>query len=663
MGVADDGGGVVLGETAALRVAADVQARHDSPVLVEGVAVGVGADAVGHAEGEDVGDLGGVERRLEEGVQTVGALAEVLVAAQAGELVVAGDGLLQLVGRHLDGLSQLLEGVALGSGGLLDLSGGALADLLDVVAPRLALDILVDVPVAGMAVGHGVNLLGVLGVEDLVGLLLGLTDGDLGEQVAGDVLVAEALAVLVHQQERVAAQGAAEGVGHDGSGGELRSGAGPGGHLQAHTHVGGVALVVGGGPAEHHLEGLVAVVGAHLGVRAVVTAGVHDSLGVDLGDLAVGVLGPSAAHSALVVGDELQAPRGEVHVRAGLDDLQNLVVQRHLVGTEADDVGIHGVQLGAVVVLGVLGVVEAGHVHVAIGGAGAHAARGDVLAVHTRLSGGLVRVEEDDVGVGRHVPVEGLAGVVDPVVPDARVGTPAVGLHLGVQHADLLLGREDDAALLGPAGVDVAELSGAAVVVLGLLDADDVGALLDGGTSGAQAGDAQAHDEHVAVELLVSGLGSGGRNEPAGDPHAVLVPVAGVSGVVDGEVGVARGALGGGGVTSSVALGHATGSHSGVRKAGGTGDGGNGSRAYTQERTARNLRAHNVLLCRDNFRRARSPCVSAPHRRAGFDSMHTAALADSPQCCEDFFRAKRLTRFLRCAGFTSPRWNYFSHYA
>ena len=562
------------------------------------MAVNVGADAVRHAEGEDVADLAGIERRLDDGIHAVGTLAEVVIAAQAGKLVVAGDGLAELVGRHTDGLGELLDGVSLGRGGFLNLGRGALADLLDVVAPGLALQVVVDIPVAGMAVRHGVHLLGILGVEDLEGLLLGLTDGYLGEQVTGHVLVAETVAVLVDQQERVAAKGATEGVRHDGGGGELRSGAGPSGHLEAHAHVGGVALVIGGSPAEHHLEGLMAVVGAHLGVRAVVAAGIDDGLGVDLGDLAICVLAPCAHNRALVVRDELQALGGEMHVGAGLDDLHDLVVQGDLVGTEADDVGVHRVQLGVVVVLGVLGVVEAGHIHVAVDRLAAHAARRHLVTGDARLSGGLVGVQEDDVGVGRDMPVEGLARMVDPVVPNARVGTPAVGLHLGVEHADLVLGGKDDAALLGPAGVDVAELSGAAVVVLGLLDADDVRALLDGGTGSAQAGHAQADNEHVAVKLFICRLGSRRGHKPARNPQAVLVPIAGVSGVVDGEVGVTRRALVGSRGARGPARGHGTRCGlGGAGEAGSTGNGGDGSCADTEERTTRHLRAHSNPPC------------------------------------------------------------------
>ena len=94
VGDTHDGGGVVLGETAALRVAADIQAGHDLPVLVEGMAVNVGTDAMRHAEGENVADLAGIERRLDDGIQAVGTLAKVVIAAQAGKLVVAGNGCL-----------------------------------------------------------------------------------------------------------------------------------------------------------------------------------------------------------------------------------------------------------------------------------------------------------------------------------------------------------------------------------------------------------------------------------------------------------------------------------------------------------------------------------------------------------------------------------------
>ena len=134
-------------------------------------------------------------------------------------------------------------------------------------------------------------------------------------------------------------------------------------------------------------------------------------------------------------------------------------------------------------------------------------AHGEVALVHVV---GVALVLNDVLALHRREePVEGLAGVVGPQVEDALVGTVAALLH-ELAHGGVAV--DLDAQVLLDLAADGAELVGAALPRVGLLDDDDVlGAVLNGGAAGAQTGKGGADDDDVGVDGLLDVGGVNGR--------------------------------------------------------------------------------------------------------------------------------------------------------
>ena len=117
--------------------------------------------------------------------------------------------------------------------------------------------------------------------------------------------------------------------------------------------------------------------------------------------------------------------------------------------------------------------------------------------------GGLGRgdgVEVGQVGQRAEVPVEVGARVGGPCLEHARVGLVAALLHeLGDDLVDV---EARHLVALGAAGVDGAEVAGAALRGLALLDGDDLDARLGERARGGAARDAQADHADVGVHGL-----------------------------------------------------------------------------------------------------------------------------------------------------------------
>ena len=489
---------VVHEEAAALRVAHGVQAGDDVVVGVEDLEVNGGLEAAHAHEQHGVGQLVAVERRVLDGEHAVGTLAEVLVDALLGQLVVALDRGAELLHRHAHLLGELLDGVGLNAGvGCHGLVEHGLRDVGVAAVGTAGHLVVVNVPAhVAVAAVHVLQLVGPLGVEDLPGGLLGQAAELVLEGLATHVLVHEAVAVDVGQQEGVHAQGTAQVVGHRGEGAVLHLGADPHAHALAVTGVRGVAGGVAVGEDAGKARGPRHVVGHHVLVAGEVARGEQDGLGgVDLRVVAVDVLADDARDGALVVlADELAGPRGELEGYACLDaDVVDGLDPRCHGGKRDLAVAEDGIE----VVLGV-GVVRLGPVRLA---------HGEVALVHVV---GVALVLNDVLALHRcEEPVERLAGVVGPKVEDALVGTVAALLH-ELAHGGVAV--DLDAQVLLDLAADGAELVGAALPGVGLLDDDDVlGAVLNGGAAGAQAGKGGTDDDDVGVDGLLDVGGVDGR--------------------------------------------------------------------------------------------------------------------------------------------------------
>lgn len=243
--------------------------------------------------------------------------------------------------------------------------------------------------------------------------------------------------------------------------------------------------------------------------------------------------GVDAGHAAGLVDDELLAEVAEVHGAAGLLGAGAVLVKHVLVVGEGDEGGVGHL------VLGLVQGVAAGHGEDAVGvldlGVGVH---------HGGLVNLLALLGPVHLGVAVCPPVEDLGLVLHELSDDGVVGVQAAGLPLVL--ADLVDVDLEQAQLVAVRAVDVAILGGTALGAGGLLDGDDVDALLGGGTEGGGAGDAQAADDGVALDLLLDvgvvdcgGLGRPGvLHAPRGDGVAGL----GCSGL--GLVGQGHGAHG-----------------------------------------------------------------------------------------------------------------------
>ena len=506
-GQAGHGHGVV---GRAVEVAGDVadgeQAADDGAVLAGDLHVLVNVHAEHDGRQADVATHT-VEGRVLHGHQPLGCLAEVLVGALGAQLVVALDRGDQVLGVHTELLGELLDGVGLVGGD----EALVHADLLALLLGHVGLDGLLVVELAGPlgAGGH------VVGVEDLVvvAAVLGAVEEVRHRGHLTALLVAEAVAVVLHREEGHVAHGAGAAVEvmQDAGGADvLHLGTRPHGHLVA---VAGAAVLLAVDVG--HLGGVVA---HHVVVVHEVARGEDDALGgVELHVRAVGLLGDDAGDVAGLVLNKLAGGRL-------IEDLEALAL-----GPRAD-------VLHAVARVVGLGAEVEGEV--------AHGVVVDVLDRARPLGGGV-----DHLGAGLLAevpqPLQGLAGVVGPqhdlvmarAVRAVLVDEGGNGCHAG--RVGLVLEH-------GVAGV---ALAGGGVL---LLEQGDLGTGLEGRDGGGHTGGTGADDHDVVVIGLGDvgdgvGLGEEGRRgRGVGDAGALGCQCCcGVAG--DGcDGGQACGALNGG---------------------------------------------------------------------------------------------------------------------
>ena len=307
----------------------------------------------------------------------------------------------------------------------------------------------------------------------------------------------------------------------------------PHAHLVAFADVGVVAFVVkvDGENLNAVLNALGGVELHHVLVGQIVAARKDNSGRIDL-DVALGAGGLSidAGHSARVVGDQLDALGVEAHVGAGVDGHLKVVLHDGCQAGETDRGGIaRQVFLGVVV-----GLRHGIHV-------GEHVV-GLVLLGNLLVAAVLDHVE---AGAARHEPVKCGTGFVVILRNDAVAGVVAALFHMHV-HDGLLI---HEAVAAAPLSLRLAAENGhvgCGAIQLGRrLQAHDLGARLRSGTSGRNAGAAQAHDYDVGINgLFDGGFVDGGRlAQPRHGAGAVVANRgAGSSGSgVSGVIGAARG--------------------------------------------------------------------------------------------------------------------------
>ena len=376
-----------------------------------------------------------------------------------------------------------------------------------------------------MGAVHLADLIGIVVVENLDAVLTRLAIKLRGELLAGNVLVDEALATGVCQEECVTAKSAAQRVGHGRVGAVLHLGANPHTHLLALANVGGVA---GGVHVHPHsrIRAAAAVVLHHVGVAAVITGAHDDTLGSSdlkvravhrLGNDAIGAAGRTVGNA---VTGQLASPAAEAELgTGGKGSLVVLLEDAALVGHE----GAGGLRIRGRELLG--GVKVLGHGEV-------RTLNGNVVGVVARCR---VVDKIDRLGRGRKEPVKRGARVLSPLVPNALVRTVAHLLHHGIDSGARV---EIHAVFLLNLAVIHTELTGAVLIGLGLLDDNDLGASLSSGACGAQTSDTAANDNDIGVNGLgdlVVGDGLGG-----GQPTRVGRSGTHVVGRIRGEAALAR---------------------------------------------------------------------------------------------------------------------------
>ena len=494
MAHATDGNGVVLQDAAAHVVAGSIQALDGPVVVIDDVErLGIHGKAAQAHEHATSGNLGSVERRLRDGEHALGRLAKVGVDAGLAQLVVTLDvrhkvGLGSLVKPQLVG--QLLDGVCDGVAALLHHLTRGNSVLADGHAIAVKRGVILD-DVVNRAVGavHLADLIGIVVVENLNAVLTGLAIELRGELLAGNILVYEALTTGVCQEECIAAEGAAQRVGHGGVGAVLHLGADPHTHLLALANVGGVA----GGVHVHPHSGIraaAAVVLHHVGVAAVITGAHDDALGSRdfevgavhrLGNDAISAAGRTVGNT---VTSQLASPAAEAELgTGGKGSLVVLLEDAALVGHE----GAGGLRIRGRELLG--GVELLGHGEV-------RTLDGNVVGVVARRR---IVDKIDRLGRGREEPVERRARILGPLVPKALVRTVAHLLHHGIDSGARV---EIHTVFLLDLAVVHTELARTVLIGLGLLDDDDLGASLGSSASSAQAGNTAANDNDVSIDSL-----------------------------------------------------------------------------------------------------------------------------------------------------------------
>ena len=361
------------------------------------------------------------------------------------------------------------------------------------------------------------------GVPDLVpeAQALGLLADGVHREVVRRALVVEALAGVVHAQERLRAEeevavvakvavrvadllvvAQKSSVKDERGVHGVHARAGPQQRLDAVARARGEGVEAAQAREVLVLERLV-----HLLVHRVAARGHHHTgRGVDADVVALGVGGVDAAADA--------ALHDELHERGLVADLAAL---------EALDVRVHNDgDLGLAVGVGAVGAVAGGPFKVP--GSLGHV----VLELHL----------EAVLGEQVLVPVDGLAGVVGPDAHEAGVDLAA---GVAVEVGDDVDGVDEGALLLLLARVHGADGGAADVVAHAvLLDEERLGAALGRCGRGEVARGARTDDEDLALDGLDAvGVGDGGR----------LAQPRGGRGTLGGRLGRAlSGALGGGGL-------------------------------------------------------------------------------------------------------------------
>lgn len=196
-------GDVIDGEAVALGVAGDVEPRDDLVVLVQAVAIGVAHESQQRHQVDVHSALERVERAVLYGEHPVSPLAEVLVLAGLGQVVVALDR--GLGGLDVDAVKlgkQLVDGLALEDHGRIPLARG-----LDGVPGHIGVHVVYEEVLRGGGINDVVRggeagleygeLLGPRGVEDGPERLLWDALRGALELERADVLVGEAPALHV----------------------------------------------------------------------------------------------------------------------------------------------------------------------------------------------------------------------------------------------------------------------------------------------------------------------------------------------------------------------------------------------------------------------------------------------------------------------------------
>ena len=340
-----------------------------------------------------------------------------------------------------------------------------------------------------MGAVHLANLVGIVVVENLDAVLTRLAIKLRGELLTGNVLVDEALATGICQEECVTAQSAAQRVGHGRVGAVLHLGADPHAHLLALANVGGVA---GGIHVHPHgrIGAAATVVLHHVGVATVVAGAHDDTLGSrDLEVRAVHRLGNDAISAAgrtvgNAVTSQLACPAAEAELSASGKGslvvlLENAALVRHK--------GARGLRVRGRELLG--GVELLGHGEV-------RTLDGNVIGVVARC-----RIVDKINRLGRsgEEPVKRGARILGPLVPKALVRTVAHLLHHGIDSGTRV---EIHAVFLLDLTVVHTELTRAVLIGLGLLNDNDLGTSLGGSACGAQASNAAADNHDVGVNGL-----------------------------------------------------------------------------------------------------------------------------------------------------------------
>ena len=346
-------------------------------------------------------------------------------------------------------------------------------------------------------------------------LLAGLVQDGVGDGLRAEVLVSDALALAVNDEDVVDLRE----VRHGGKRAVLHVRARPHRHLVTVARVADVALAVRAVEQAEQARRLGRVVRHHLGVAREVAAREHGGGRLHADVRPVLRLCDKPGHRATVL-LEVPTERVEQELAARLLDDALEVREHHLkaalveLGVVAadDELGVErGVALGGGVITLLVGVAKDAHLTV-----------GELAQL---VAGAEVHL--DDVGARREAPVDRLAGVVGPVLDEELVRH----LHrVALEALDErpLVDLKAVGELVGAVNrADLAAEVPAAHGGRGLLDDDDLRARLGGGARRAHACDARAHHEDVRLEglgdrRLVDGVG-GGEERRQGRPRRPLV--------------------------------------------------------------------------------------------------------------------------------------------